>query len=72
MLHTVVDAKLPALGFPDLNKRLKKFSFLKGFNEKSFYNINGKKKNIPDLRSVKYKTAKVLTNNFERIVEAWK
>ena len=72
MLHTVVDTKLPILGFPDLNKRLKKFSFLKGFNEKSFYNINGKKKNIPDLRSAKYKTAKVLTNNFERIVEAWK
>ncbi|TRX11698.1 RNA-directed DNA polymerase [Flavobacterium gawalongense] len=72
MLHTVVDTKLPIMEFSNLNKRLKKFSFLKGFNEKSFYNINGKKKNIPDLRSAKYKTAKILTNNFERIVEAWK
>ena len=72
MLHTIVDLKLPAAGHPTLNKRLKKFSFLKGFNEKSFYNINGKKKDIPDLRSPKYKAERVLMNNFERIVEAWK
>jgi hypothetical protein len=72
MLQDVIDVKLPVAHYPNLNQRLKKNSFSKGFNEKSFYNINGKKKNIPDLRSAKYKTAKILTNNFERIVEAWK
>lgn len=72
MLHTVVDLKLPIVAHPTLNKRLKKCSFLEGFNEKSFYNINGKKKDIPDLRSPKYKAERVLMNNFERIVEAWK
>jgi hypothetical protein len=72
MLHTVVDLKLPVAGHPTLNKRLKKCNFLNGFNEKSFYNINGKKKDIPDLRSPKYKAERVLMNNFERIVEAWK
>lgn len=72
MLHTVVDTKLPVLVHPTVNSRLKKCSFLKGFNEKSFYNISGKKKDIPDLRSPKYKAEKTLMNNFERIVEAWK
>jgi len=72
MLIDVIDAKLPVAHYANLNQRLKKYSFSKGFNEKSFYNINGKKKNIPDLRSAKYKAAKVLMNNFERIVEAWK
>lgn len=72
MLHTIVDLKLPVAGHPTLNMRLKKCNFLKGFNKKSFYNINGKKKDIPDLRSPKYKAERVLMNNFERIVEAWK
>jgi hypothetical protein len=72
MLQEVIDVKLPVAHYPNLNKRLKKNSFSKGFNEKSFYNINGKKKNIPDLRSAKYKATKILMNNFERIVEAWK
>ncbi|MDP3946532.1 MAG: antiviral reverse transcriptase Drt3a [Lutibacter sp.] len=72
MLQDVIDAKLPVAHYANLNKRLKKYSFSKGFIEKSFYNINGKKKNIPDLRSAKYKETKVLMNNFERIVEAWK
>lgn len=72
MINDVVDLKLPTLHFPTLNKRLKKFSFKKGFIEKSFYHINAKKKNIPELRSQKYKMAKLLMNNFEKIVEAWK
>jgi len=71
-LKIIIDHKLPIASYPNLNERLKKFSFKKGFSEKLFFNINSKKKNIPDLRCAKTKRAKPLMNNFEKIVEAWK
>jgi len=71
-LKIIIDQKLPIASYPNLNKRLKKFSFKKGFADKLFFNINSKKKNIPDLRSSTNKRAKPLMNNFEKIVEAWK
>ena len=72
MLYRTIDQKLPAATYGRLNSRLKKFSFSKGFCDKSFYHINSKTKNIPELRSVKYKNSKPLMNSFEKIVEAWK
>ncbi|MDR6969297.1 hypothetical protein J2X31_003327 [Flavobacterium arsenatis] len=72
MLVRTIDHKLPFMLYSDVNRRLKTFSFIEGFKNKTFYNINSKKKSIPDLRSPKDKEAKPLMNNFERIVEAWK
>lgn len=64
-----------------LNKRLKRFDFKKGFNDKLFFNVNSKSnskvvcnkghKNIPDLRSSKSKSIRPL-NNFEKITSIWK
>lgn len=71
-LNIIIDQNLPALNYPNLNNRLKKFSFKKGFSDKLFFNINSKRKKIPDLRSATEKRTKPLMNNFEKIVEVWK
>lgn len=64
-----------------LKYKLNKFCFKKGFTEKLFFNISGKKrnndtnlrgKNIPDLRSKRLKQLKPSINNFEKIVSIWK
>ncbi|SDQ91079.1 Reverse transcriptase (RNA-dependent DNA polymerase) [Flagellimonas zhangzhouensis] len=71
-LHKIVDAKLPVSQFPKLNQKLKKYSFNDGFVNRSFFNINSKKKNISDLRPIRLKENKKLTNNFERVISIWK
>jgi hypothetical protein len=70
---SIIHRKLPLTVFPELNVRLiKRFSFKRGFQEKSYFNINSKVKKIPDIRSMKYKKNKPTMNNFERIVSVWK
>jgi len=71
-LYKIIDEKLPIVTFKNLNKKLKEYSFKDGFINKRFFNINSKKKNIPDLRPEKLKEVKKLDNNFERIISIWK
>ncbi|CAC9974027.1 antiviral reverse transcriptase Drt3a [Flavobacterium panici] len=71
-LHLIIDRLLINVRHNNLKLKLKKYSFKKGFEEKLFFNINSKKKDIPDIRSAKYKQDKPLMNNFERIVSIWK
>lgn len=72
-LKGIIHHKLPLVTYPELNERLiKRFSFKKGFEGKLYFNINSKRKNIPDIRSTKYKDSKPSMNNFERIVSVWK
>jgi hypothetical protein len=71
VLYKLIDTKLPATTFPELNQRLKRFCFKKGFINKLFFNVDSKRKNVPDLRPKKLKLLKS-SNNFERIVAAWK
>ncbi|WP_191859555.1 antiviral reverse transcriptase Drt3a [Hanstruepera ponticola] len=71
-LHKIIDHKLPSSTYKSLNKKLKEYSFEDGFKNKRFFNINSKKKNIPDLRPDKLKEIKKLDNNFERIISVWK
>lgn len=71
-LEKIVDDKLPVSDYGNLNKKLKSYSFSEGFVNKSFFNINSKKKNISDLRTEKLKEIKKLDNNFERIISIWK
>ncbi len=71
-LYRIIDKKLPSGTFKSLNKKLKEYSFLDGFINKRFFNINSKNKNIPDLRPDKLKEVKKLDNNFERIISIWK
>lgn len=80
LIHSI-DYCIPALSYPELNPRLKRFNFKKGFNEKLFFNISAKSnpkkkckkghKHIPDLRSVNDKLRRRY-NNFDRIVSVWK
>lgn len=71
-LIDTIDIKLPKSKFPELNTRLKRFSFKEGFERKSFFNINSKSKFIPDLRSDREKEIRPRINNFEKIIAAWK
>ena len=71
-LYRIIDEKLLSGTFKSLNKKLKEYSFSDGFINKRFFNINSKKKNIPDLRTDKLKDVKKLDNNFERIISIWK
>lgn len=71
-LLRIIEEKLPSSTFKSLNKKLKEYSFSDGFINKRFFNINSKKKNIPDLRPDKLKEIKKLDNNFERIISIWK
>tara|TARA_R110002096_G_scaffold382193_1_gene576052 strand:- start:30 stop:542 length:513 start_codon:yes stop_codon:yes gene_type:complete len=71
-LLRIIDEKLPAGTFKSLNSKLKEYSFSDGFINKKFFNINSKRKNIPDLRPDKLKEIKKLDNNFERIISIWK
>ena len=64
-----------------LKTRLRRFDFVRGFNDKLFFNMkansNPKKKckkghkNIPDLRTDAEKSKRAF-NNFEKITSAWK
>lgn len=72
ILYSLIDTKLPVGTFPELNLRLKRFCFKKGFINKLFFNTASKRKNIPDSRSPQTKLNKANYNNFERIVSAWK
>jgi hypothetical protein len=81
ILRHSIDNHIPVSTFSKLNKRLKRFDFKKGFNDKLFFNISAKSnpkikrkkghKNIPDLRSVNDKLRRRY-NNFDRIVSVWK
>lgn len=71
-LIRIVDEKLPIASYPKLNPKLKSYSFKFGFINKSFFNINSKKKNIADLRPAALKELKKLDNNFERVISIWK
>ncbi|RZJ88180.1 MAG: RNA-directed DNA polymerase [Chryseobacterium sp.] len=79
-MHELIDLKLPAISNPELNTRLKRFCFRKGFVEKQFFNIASKRttqkgtrgKHIPDMRPASIKRRKPSINNFEKIVLAWK
>ena len=71
-LHSIIDTHLVKANHINLKNKLKTYSFKKGFEEKLFFNINSKRKKIPDIRSPKYKRSKPLMNNFERIVSIWK
>ncbi|MFX0556942.1 antiviral reverse transcriptase Drt3a [Maribacter sp. CXY002] len=71
-LKRLVDEKLPVALYPKLNIKLKSYSFKDGFINKSFFNINSKRKNISDLRPAPLKELKKLDNNFERVISIWK
>ncbi|WP_316846505.1 antiviral reverse transcriptase Drt3a [Pedobacter psychrodurus] len=80
IMYGLIDIKLPLGSHPQLNPRLKRFCFRKGFAEKQFFHISSKRttaggtrgKNIPDMRPKSMKLAKPSINNFEKIVLAWK
>jgi len=80
VMYELIDSKLPAATNPELNTRLKRFCFRKGFVEKQFFHIGSKRttprgtrgKHIPDMRPASMKRKKPNVNNFEKIVLAWK
>jgi hypothetical protein len=72
ILYNMIDKQLPSITYPELNIRLKRFCFRRGFVNKLFFNIESAKKKIPDSRSAAMKSKKKTFNNFERIVAAWK
>jgi hypothetical protein len=80
IMYRLIDLKFPISVSPELNPRLKRFCFRKGFVEKQFFHIASKRttaagfrgKNIPDMRSPSMKIKKPGVNNFEKIVLAWK
>jgi len=79
-MNELIDKKLPASFYPELNSRLKRFCFRKGFVEKQFFHIASKRtspmgsrgKHVPDMRPASMKRKKNNVNNFEKIVLAWK
>jgi hypothetical protein len=71
-LSAIIDQKLPVEIYPELNSRLKRYSFKKGFVKKEFFNIESKRKKIPDSRSKTMMLKNNRLNNFERIISAWK
>jgi hypothetical protein len=71
-LKVLIDQKIPVELNEKLNQRLKRYSFKSGFINREFFNIESKRKNIPDSRPISMKLKKNRINNFERIISAWK
>ncbi len=72
ILYSIVDQQLPSITYPELNIRLKRFCFRRGFVNKLFFNIESGTKKFPDPRSTAMKSKKSSFNSFERIIAAWK
>ncbi|VTP95828.1 antiviral reverse transcriptase Drt3a [Sphingobacterium daejeonense] len=80
IMHDLIDNKLPLSIYANLNPKLKRFCFRKGFVDKQFFHISSKRttargtrgKNIPDTRSTIMRLKRPTVNNFEKIVLAWK
>ena len=70
--YKIIDEEFSSAELLPINKKLKQFSFEKGFVNKEFFNINSKRKRIEDLRQVYLKEKKKLSNNFERVISIWK